>query len=410
MRSRVPWLFSLCLFACSPDGPSAPCSPTGPLPRSFLPYFAVQGTPFEVVLPASLSSCSAVQTTAGITVESRVVRTDGTDLPHPSATLDAGFGNLVASVVFTPDQPGLYSVQARIHPDHGQPGADVEVARNFRDAAGTALPAAKHPDCDFFQTLPNGDLLCQAGPLLTLFRGTAKLDTLEAFNFALGDDVLWTLDGSTVRRYLLAGGTFALTGGTPYVATTGAVVIPLGRDRAIVGEGKTYTVATWNGTTLTGQSRQSGITPGSSHRFAAAEGQVLAADTERACLSSVDRVEEPRCLAIGFGIPYGADAEGIWFGPPDNILRLIPVRGEGPPRSLSLLLPQGVRFVSNALPKNWELSPQMVLQQGGLVLASRSPEGIVLEHWGTLIPRTLTRAKVYGQRGESAPWSVFARP
>lgn len=368
------------------------------------------GAEATVKILGATAMCDAVALD-GLTLESRVLRADGTELKNPSAVVSAERGTLAVTMRFTPDQPGTWQVQARVQPNRGDFATAVEVAEDFSKRTGRPI-FAEGSDCQRFEAVSATDTLCHDGTLrLTLYRSGSKRDEVSASGYSLADDTVWTLGGSRVHRYALSTGSFVDTAVGDFLQGGNAVVHALGSDRALVSEGATHLLLRFDGSAvLNAERRPSGLVPSGKFLFSVDGNQLLAADDTRACASALDSNAAPRCAPIDYGSPWTADAEGIWFGGnTQRVLRLIPHAATGLPAPLALDLPEFVEFPGGIAPE-WESSPRLVIANRALALARRGPNGLVLESWGALVVRRASRKRLYGSSTGIGPWSVYERP
>lgn len=110
-----------------------------------------------------------------------------------SATATLAAGEPAADVTFTPDSPGLYTVEVSFHPNAGSARVDLLAVRDVTAREVATFSAS----CDSVQRLAGGDWLCDS----TLFRATDRYALGVGGNLIVSGDVIWSAEIGEIRRW-----------------------------------------------------------------------------------------------------------------------------------------------------------------------------------------------------------------
>ena len=115
----------------------------------------------------------------------------------------AAFG---VDVTFTPQSAGSHHLVARFEPSLGNAQLDVDVAADRTGAPSKTLSLGV--TCAALETLPSGLVLClKDDDVLVMFRDEMSLaQTIDADDFAVAGDKVWTARFGTVKRWVDVGG------------------------------------------------------------------------------------------------------------------------------------------------------------------------------------------------------------
>jgi hypothetical protein len=377
------------------------------------------GAQLSVTLTGGAAPCGLEQSNAGVTAQTRVRRPDGTELSHPPAQLMLAREFPEATVTFTPDVPGVYEVIARFEPNRGVDQVIVHAAHDLSKRTGRALFVTDSAGCNGLEELASGAMLCASNGGLRLYReGVEKALLPNDGAFSVRGDVVWTLREGVLRRYETSGDQFS----APLTVADSRLgqgrLRPISADSVLVVLRTLSLLVRKNGAALeVAAEAVSGLSAVSDAAWAVNDTHWLAATPQKACRGALGATAAPECVEQALGEPaVGSDADGIWFFEEPASIRVLPVRGAGAPTHRMTDFPSSLEFRSSPLGSlTGEFSPRLWVERDGpntvYYLPRSTPEGIVLEDWGSRFQFLgATSKKVYGRRSTIESWQVFDRP
>ena len=205
-RLAVALLLLIGLTGCPGDDPLEGCAAPLPPPDSGPPNpgFVRTGEPARVFArPITFQVCAAGESNDPSSATAEVTGPGGE--PLAAQVVKLGTSRTLTTVQFTPVQPGPHHVLIEFAPRGGIHQLDVQAAMDRSAEAPTQYLSQV---CTSLDRTLQGAWVCDS----SVVGGSEPLGSFSGARLAVAGDVIWVVDGSSIRRYVDTGTELTLTG------------------------------------------------------------------------------------------------------------------------------------------------------------------------------------------------------